>query len=315
VTLSAPVALLASMIYPDVVAGGVIVAAVTVICGRQPQTVGHWFVLGLLVGVLPWLHSRFAIPAAAITMILGLHLWRSVQWRNAVALLTPIVMITAGWFTHFRVIYGSFDPRSAYGGRAPIDVSNMVNGVTGLLADQEFGLLPNAPVYGVVAAGVLGLLLTRPRLLGEFSILVIPYVASVSGFGMWWAGYCPPARLLVPVLFACGPVAALAWSESRRLGRGAAVVLLSLSVFLSVLMAFPEGGRLAYNDADGSARWIEWVNQDGRLSSVLPSFFRGHPAGMPSPEVRPAFLASALALNVPFIFGVLVLLRSRRPRG
>jgi hypothetical protein len=313
VTLTAPVALLASMIYPDVVAAGVIVAAVTVISGRAPQTVGGWFALGLLIGLLPWLHSRFAIPAAAITIVLTLRIWSGVQWRNAVALLTPIVMITASWLTHFRLIYGSFDPRSAYGGRAPMDASNVVNGVTGLLADQEFGLLPNAPVYVVVAAGLLGLLWTRRRLLGELAVVVIPYVLSVSGFGMWWAGYCPPARLLVPVLFACGPVAAVAWSESPRTGRSAALLLLSLSVAISVVMAFPGRGSLAYNDADGSARWMEWVSKDGRLSSALPSFFRGHPAGTPSSEVRRTFLVPALIWNVPFTLAVLILLRSRRP--
>ena len=51
------------------------------------------------------------------------------------------------------LIYGTFDPRAPYGVR-PISTCRACLSVSGLLLDQQFGLLPNAPIYLLACAGL-----------------------------------------------------------------------------------------------------------------------------------------------------------------
>ena len=92
-------------------------------------------------------------------------------------------------------------------------------GLTGLLIDQQFGLLPNAPIYLIALAALVtlrkGAAAARHR---ARSLLRLPYVIAVAAFHMWWAGLSSPARFLVPVLLPLSvPLAVfLAAAMSRR---------------------------------------------------------------------------------------------------
>ena len=58
----------------------------------------------------------------------------------------PLVS-AAAWLLLFNQIYGTFDPRAPYGGSPEMRLARIPIGLTGLFIDQQFGLLPNAPVY------------------------------------------------------------------------------------------------------------------------------------------------------------------------
>ena len=311
-TMTAPVALFGSLIYPDAVAGAIVAAGVWTVIRNRPIDDVHAVLLGVAVGALPWLHPRLAIATAGLVFVVALRTWN--HRRQTVLFLTATVVMVSGWLVHFQVAYGSFDPRAAYGGRVPVDAAHVINGLTALLADQEFGLLPNAPVHLVVASGLLLLARLQRRVCAELALIVVPYTVATCGYSMWWAGYCPPARFLVPALFTVAPAAALAWSATSRPSRIVALALLAVSVAIASFMAFPQHGALAYNDADGSARWMDWVSGGGWLSSVLPSFFRGHAAGTSATEMRWSLLKPALLWSVAAAGIVLWLARWKRER-
>jgi hypothetical protein len=311
VTLTSPVGLYGALIYPDPLAGAAIAVCVWALV-RSTAKESNWSsglscAVGLLIAILPWLHTRLAIPAACLTAIVALRVAgttqpRTMQARTLIALLTPIVVSVAGWLIFFRVTFGSFDPRVQFGGNAPIDAGFIVNGLAGVLFDQEFGLIANAPIHVVALVGLWTLWRRAPRLTLELALIAVPYAAAASGFVMWWGGYCPPARFLVPVVFPLGIAAALAWSTSSRAGRVVALVLLAASVGIASIMGFAGDGRLVYNHADGSALWIDWLtsstsNSTGNsgVTRFLPSFFRGVPPGTPPDAIRWPLIASGLA--------------------
>lgn len=294
ITLTSPLALFASLIYPDPVAGTLIAIGVWAIvrsatsAGLGTWSTGMSFGVGVAIALLPWLHTRLAIPAALLAAVLVLRLasFDRTGTRHLITFLLPLILSLGLWLTYFHVVYGSMDPRSSLGGQTPINRAYIINGLAGMFADQEFGLLPNAPAYLIAFSG-LGMLWRRDRrLAAEVAFITTPYVVAASGYPMWWAGHCPPARFLLPVLLPFGATAALVWAGSRRNGRLVALVMLAASVAIASIMAFAQDGALAYNGADGSARWLDWLTADTVATRMLPSFFRGFPAGTPAVDIR-----------------------------
>ena len=84
-----------------------------------------------------------------------------------------------------------------------LSLSFVPGGLTGLLFDQRFGLIANAPVLLFGFAGLLLMLRRRrdalggiagPRLALELLFVVVPYLVTATSYAMWWAGWSAPAR-------------------------------------------------------------------------------------------------------------------------
>jgi hypothetical protein len=100
----------------------------------------------------------------------------------------PIVS-AAAWFGYFIIIYGTANPAApygTYGDDTQTSVANLMRGFPGLLFDQQFGLIPNAPVYGFILAGQIVALVRRRRWSAELTIAMVPYMIGVGAFHIWW---------------------------------------------------------------------------------------------------------------------------------
>ena len=140
----------------------------------------------------------------------------------------------------FQAIYGTWDPRAPYGHATDMRWARIPHGVAGLLLDQQFGVLPNAPIYLLALGGFVALWRRDRRLTSELLIVTVPYLTAVAGFHMWWAGRSSPARFLVPVLLPLALPLAAWWSAatSRTARAGddcpaAAVVCLTAAAWCS----------------------------------------------------------------------------------
>jgi hypothetical protein len=231
---------------------------------------------GAALAFFPWLHSRFAFLAAGLGLFLLLRLPRTRDGlRAACAFLVLPIVSGALWFLFFYVIYGTPDPSAPYGtlGRTQGAWRFIPDGLLGVLFDQQFGLLPYAPVCLVA---ILGWMAAPRRLAIELAIVSAPYMAAVTYFRMWWGGWSAPARFCVPLLGLGGIFAAIAWRRMTARGtRAMAVAALLVSACTTMALAFVQRGRLAYNVRDGMSLWLEWLNPLVDLPRGFPSFFRG----------------------------------------
>jgi hypothetical protein len=237
---------------------------------------------GAALAILPWLHTRYAVVAGALGALILARLLLPRAERGvtskAVAFLGIPVLSAACWFGFFSAIYGSPDPRGPYGSVSQNDIANLSRGVVGLLFDQQFGLLPAAPVLLCALAGLRGLLVCAPRLTAELVLVVALYGLVVGSFQMWWGGSSSPARFIVPILLPLA-IPAGGWFASRRglTGRLLGLGALTVSLIATVTVAIVDHGILLYNVRDGASRLLTWLSPLANLSSALPSVFQTTP--------------------------------------
>jgi hypothetical protein len=183
------------------------------------------------------------------------------------------------WLGFFYVVYGTLNPTAPYGDYTQTTVSHFFRGFPALLFDQQFGLIPNAPVYGFILTGIFASALAFRRWSWEMLALVIPYMAAVGMYQMWWGGTSVPARLLTPLSLVLAVAAARIWHDSRtRATQFSGLVTLAASVLITAVLLGPDRGRLLFNFRDGVALWAEWANNALDLPRGLPSFFHDDPS-------------------------------------
>ncbi len=303
-------------VYPDGIGAVLLLAAVSMLAklhrGADPEGPrGRTLALtGAALALLPWLHTRFVLLAAPLGLVLAARLVGRYGWRAggraAAVLFTVPALSAAGWFAFFYVIYGTISPLAPYGTffRTQASWAFVTSGIGGLLFDQQFGLLPYAPVLAAAAVG-LGRLARdarERRVAVELLLVMVPYLVSVTHFRMWWAGWSAPARFFVPVLLPLAGPAAVAWARAhRRATRATLVAALAFTLFAAGCLVLVEGGRLAYNVRDGYALWLDWLSQTTELALGLPSFHRT-PEGTAWGHV--AIWVAALALGWSLLVGV-----------
>ena len=286
VGLSVPFFFQTFTIYPDGPAA-VGVAAVVWLALVRPGFVTWQRALacGAVLGALPWLHTRYVAIAAPLGLIVaGRLLWprEACSWpvraRALAALAVPALVSGVAWLSMFQAIYGTWDPRAPYGHATELRWARVPHGVTGLLLDQQFGLLPNAPIYLVALAGIAALWRRDRRLTTELLIATAPYVAVVGGFHMWWGGRSSPARFLVPVLLPLALPMAAWWAHATsRTARAVTLLLLTASVCLTCALVLVDHGALLYNVRDGHALWLLAADPSVNLTYTMPSLFQAGP--------------------------------------
>ena len=80
---------------------------------------------------------------------------------KAVAFLSVPAVSAACWMAFFVAIYGVADPSAPYGTTREFSLGFIPGGLAGLLFDQRFGLIANAPVLLVGVAGLVMMLRAR----------------------------------------------------------------------------------------------------------------------------------------------------------
>jgi hypothetical protein len=286
VTLSATTIFHTFTVYPDGVGGLLVLTGVwALLRAEQERANGSaralpWLLHGLALAALPWLHSRFAFLAGTLG---ALALLRLSPTKNpagkAVAFLSIPTISAICWLGMFVVIYGTPDPAAPYGTTREFSLSFIPGGLAGLLFDERFGLLANAPVL-VCAIGGLGMMLrSRQRLGFELLFVTLPYLLTATSYAMWWAGWSAPARFANPAVPILAIPCAVAWQRMRhRATRLVAAGALALTAFISGVLVVTDGGRLAYNTRESTALWLDWASRLTSLGEGVPLWMRGRDA-------------------------------------
>lgn len=259
-------------IYPETVGGLCVMGAAWLLIALDDDrevSSGMLIGVGVMLAVLPWLHSRFAVLAAGFGLAIAGRLFaRPRPFRQIAIFLSVPAVAAALWFGYFWVIWGSPSPAAPYGADTSTSASYVLRGLIGLIFDQQFGVVTTAPVYLAALLGLVPMFRLRRRLTLELLAIVIIYSVAVASYAMWWAGSAAPARFLVAVL----PLAALPIAASSGL------VLSSLLLLVSIALVVPrvvvEGGRFIYNGRGVLDATFEWLNRSVDLAAALPSVHR-----------------------------------------
>jgi hypothetical protein len=315
VTLSATTIFHSFAVYPDAVGGVIALTGVWALLRADDERrtgearVWPWFLHGAALACLPWLHSRFALLAGSLGALVLLRLSSTKNPAGkAVAFLSIPAVSAISWMGFFVAIYGVADPSAPYGTGRDFSIAFIPGGLTGLLFDQRFGLLANAPVLAVGVAGLV-MMLRMPktsepplspgradrRLAIELLFVMVPYLLTATSYAMWWAGSSAPARFASPAVLILAIPCAVAWQLIRNRGtRVIAAGSLALTGFLSSVLVVVGGGRLAYNSRESTAQWLDWASRLTSLGEGMPVWYRDREAGF-SADVVVWMAALALA--------------------
>lgn len=275
VALTVPFVFEAFTAFPDGLGGSIVMAGVLVMLAAATASARTLMFAGAALAVLPWLHTRFALPAGALGLAIAARQLPSAHRARRIALFLVVPVVSGlAWFWFFYAIYGTPNPAAPYGGYTQSSVSNIPRGLTGLLIDQQFGILPYAPVYLCALIGFVPLLRRTPREAAELALIVLPYALVTAAYFMWWGGFSAPGRflttILLPLSIPAGVWFANAGASGRLLGCGG----LLLSIAMTTALAVVDRGRLVYNVRDGASLFLLWLAPLVNLHTAFPSLFQ-----------------------------------------
>jgi hypothetical protein len=225
--------------------------------------------LGIAVAFLPWLNIRYA-PLALILLAYGL--WTRPERSRTLAFAVPSLVSWVGIAAYHSVLYGFFDPRRVYGRRPELALTNVPEGLPGLLLDQEFGLLVYAPVFVLALPGFWSHWRKDRRQSVTSIALVGAVLLTAAAWPMWRGGYNPPARFLVPVVPILALLAGLA--VQRGLGAGGAL-LVGWSLWTGLLGGWEP--RLVHRDRDDTAPLFRAYSGAEEWTRLLPGYVLADP--------------------------------------
>jgi hypothetical protein len=235
-------------------------------------------VAGGALAALPWLHTRFAVLAGGLGLIVGLRLWswelRSRAWAYFYAI--PVVS-AAAWFGFFWVYWGTPSPAAPYGQGTQSAWAHLQPAIPGLLFDQQFGLLPSAPIFAAALLGFGTLGRQHRRLASELAATFAVYVLVVGSYRMWWGGHSAPARFLVAALPLLSVPLAMWWHRSDASRRALTAVLFAIGGVIVLSRVAVDHGALLYTDRDGVDLLLDWANRSVNLPLAWPSLHRDVP--------------------------------------
>jgi len=274
--LTAPFLFNSFTVYPEVPAALAVIAAI----GWRPESasIGMMLFRGMSIGTLPWLSTKYAPMAAAVTIVALLRGgWNR---RAATALLAPIGIGLGAWFGFFVWIWGSPSPSAPYGLSEPMTWRHLVRGGPGLIFDQEYGILATAPVLAIAFAGVVQMLRSGgapARRAMELTFIFGALLCTVGAFHIWWGGEASAGRPVTSGLLLFGlPIASFfASTSTQRQARAGCQLLLVSSLAIAVTLATVQGGALVHQDRDGSAVFLAWTSPTWPLASAFPTFLTG----------------------------------------
>ena len=138
------------MVYPDGLGGVLALTGFWALLRADEEARNNdsvalrpWLLHGAALALLPWLHSRFAVLAAALGSLILLRLGSTKNPAGkAVAFLSIPAISAVLWVGFFIAIYGRADPSAPYGpGGDTGSFAFVPGGLGGLLFDKRFGLV------------------------------------------------------------------------------------------------------------------------------------------------------------------------------
>jgi hypothetical protein len=174
---------------------------------QETVSVSDVFLSSVCLGILPWVHIRFALFEVILFFALLFKIYQQNKyenWKYYLWYLLPVMALFVFMEVYSYTVWGTLNPAlSELNGMAPDQFFAALPfvGLLGNSFDQNFGLLVNFPLFIFLFVGVV-LALKKKFLAYNVLILAvsIPYILLFTTYKDWSGGWGPPARFLVVLL-------------------------------------------------------------------------------------------------------------------
>lgn len=263
--LGPPLVGFAGLVFTEVPAALALVFALNRL--ERPRELGlsRAWAVGLALAFVPWLNVRY-LPFPLLLLVYAA--WGRPRARQAVALVLPLLASAAASAAFHQALYGFADATRVYGKRPGFAWARVPVNLEALLLDQEFGLLACAPLLALALPGAVWL--ARRQGLRRAFVTLAPIgvvLLTAASWRMWWGGFTPPARFLVPVVPLLALCAAHALAE--RLSARAALLA---GCTLVVGLAGVAQPHVVHRDRDGTAPLFRELAGAVEWTRLWPAF-------------------------------------------
>ena len=295
-TLSPPLLSYAFLFFTELVAALIVLVCLRRL--REPSWSWHGGLLtGALVGLLSFIHIRnapisFALAAVAV-----------VTHRRRVGELAPFAIGIAAVAAVRTAVNWHFWGRLFTNDHARLgQVGNLADtlreiGVraSGLLLDQEFGLLALAPIYVLALPGLVRLWRRAPAIARPLAAVVVagvvPLLLPFVNVHGWTGTWSPAPRFLVPIAPLLAIMAAVVAAGATGLRATFVAVLVALQVVIDIIVW--NEPKVLWNDGDGVSAVTQAIPALRSLYAALPAWHS--PAASPWPFVTGVLMCMAIA--------------------
>jgi hypothetical protein len=271
-----------------------------------------------LLGLLPWIHIRFAWLEISLCCLLLYKLYRQHRLHpQDMAWLLPVAVLFAMLEVFSIVVWGTWNPAASQiaNHTGPFEILPVKSIFLGLFFDQEYGLLFSSPIFLFLLIGIT--LSVRKPLLGyNLSMLIIslPYIILFASFRIWFGGANPPGRYLLVLLpLYCYYLA----YALERLQNSLARAWFHVSIVYGLLynlasISPPHNGFNAENGFNVTLHLLAYAHLP--VTDYLPSLFACKRSLFPNCEQREVIL---FAVWIAFfsVLALLIVVQNNRKRS
>ncbi|HEY7499576.1 MAG TPA: hypothetical protein VH740_13745 [Vicinamibacterales bacterium] len=237
----------------------------------------RWLLIGAAAGFLVLLHAKnigLTIPLAALAVASLRDRSRRAEAIAFAAGTAFVVVLRTLVNYHF---WGSMvgGPHARFVTEwpgLPATIRETMYRATALLSDQEFGLLPYAPIMLLAIPGFISLARSRRDVAWPIALVIVFYgsliVCPLTNIHGWTGGWNPPARFLTPIV----PLLGVFVYAGLRAAPG--ILILPLLVLQIAIDGYAwQHPKILWNDGDGRAAFCDTTGS--RICAYLPSLAKG----------------------------------------
>ena len=284
VALSPPALAYSTAVYPELVAGGLVVGAgLLALRARERPRRRTAVGCAALLAPLPWLGAKYLLPGGVVLLLLARWLTRRGRGVDALVAAEVLLLSLVTWISVNDRLYGGLTPYAAdVPGQTATDASfpgeylERAYRLVALWVDRDYGLVRWAPVVALAFLGAFALSRSRRGRLARAiperadvesaaalaalavgAQVVVAAFLSPTMFGFWF-----PGRHLAAGLPAAAALVAWGWQRAPRAGTALVAVTGLASAWLYVSL---RTGATDWVAAGSSAPW-------GPLEALLPLY-------------------------------------------
>lgn len=251
VSFTSPLLFYSRHLYPEIPAALIsllVVKAIRVIGGLNWQKL---LVMGVGIGILPWLGQKFLLLSFALIAIAIVYLWKNkaLLSRKLIFILSAIIFIGLFYF-YLYYLYGVFSPRSIMTGYLGAEVRTewgreyflnwqlkpKIATLMSYFIDQKEGLLIYAPIYLFCFVGLYELIHISRSDFWLLSFLLAVQI-GLHAYVHQSSGFSPPTRPLVAGVWLLAIFLTAGFkSGSNRYMKNLRNVLLIVSFIIAILL-------------------------------------------------------------------------------